>query len=146
MLHYKNILVAVDLSPFSNKILEKAKEIAAKSNAKINLVHVMEHSPLSFSGEFSIPMDPNFEQQLESQVLEALSSLGEKFDIPTENLYLKQGSVGHVVSDLATAIDADLLIVGTHGHRGLEILLGSRANAILHQSFCDVLSVRMPKQ
>jgi Universal stress protein UspA and related nucleotide-binding proteins len=40
-------------------------------------------------------------------------------------------------------IKADLIIVGTHGHQGLNLLLGSQANAILHAATCDVWVIRI---
>jgi universal stress protein A len=45
--------------------------------------------------------------------------------------------------DLAKAINADLIVAGTHGKQGLDLLEGSTANALLHGAPCDSLSVRV---
>ena len=43
----------------------------------------------------------------------------------------------------AEALHSDLIVVGTHGHRGIARLLGSTASAVSHNARCDVLTVRI---
>jgi universal stress protein A len=38
---------------------------------------------------------------------------------------------------------AELIVLGSHGRHGLQLLLGSTANGVLHQATCDVLAVRV---
>ncbi len=40
-------------------------------------------------------------------------------------------------------MDADLIVLGTHGRHGLGLILGSTANGVLHGASCDVLAVRI---
>ncbi len=143
MLKYQHVLVAVDLSPVTNQVLSQAQEIATESKALLSMIHVMEHSPVAYGGEFSIPVDVNLEQSLEREVRNEMQKLGEKYGISPEHQYLETGSVKLAVTDLAETLHADLIVTGTHGHHGLDILLGSRANAILHRAQCDVLVVRV---
>lgn len=142
-MNYKNILLATDLSEISHQITQRAKEIAQDNNAKLSIVHVMEHSPVAYGGEFSIPIDPNLEQSLEANAREALAIVGEEFNIAREDQYVTSGTVKSDVIDLAEKLNIDLIIVGSHGHHGIDVLLGSRANAILHSAKCDVLAVRV---
>ena len=54
--------------------------------------------------------------------------------------------VGHLVSEVIKAADkeeADLIVIGSHGRHGLQLLLGSTANGVLHLAKCDVLAVRV---
>jgi len=37
----------------------------------------------------------------------------------------------------------DLIVLGTHGQKGVQLLLGTTANSVLHGSNCDVLAVRI---
>lgn len=143
MLTYKHVLVAVDLSPVTDQVLTKAQEIAKESKAQLSMVHVMEHSPVAYGGEFSIPVDVNLEQSLEQEVRKELQKLGTKYGIPIERQHLESGSVKLAVTDLAETLHADLIVAGTHGHHGLDLLLGSRANAVLHRAQCDVLIIRI---
>lgn len=143
MAKYKQILLASDLSAQSEYIAERAEKMAKDSNAKLSVIYVMEHSPVAYGGEYSIPIDFNLEETLEKQARESLSKLGEKFNIKPKDRHLESGSIKLAVIDTATEINADLIVVGTHGHHGLDVLLGSRANAILHNAKCDVLVVRV---
>lgn len=139
---YKHILIATDLSENSSAAAQKARQLATECNATLDIVHVIEHSPAAYGGEFSIPIDLNLEQAIESVAREKLAQEAEALKITPPHQHLQIGSVKHCTLELAAKIGADLIVVGTHGHRGLEVLLGSRANAILHSAQCDVLAVR----
>jgi universal stress protein A len=143
MSKYKHILVAIDLSPVTDQVLTGACQLAEQNKALLSMVHVMEHSPVAYGGEFSIPIDVNLEQALEAQVRKEMGQFGDKYHIPKERQYLESGSVKLAVTDLANELGADLIVTGTHGHHGFDILLGSRANAILHRAQCDVLVIRV---
>ncbi len=143
MLNYKHVLLATDLSTQSHLIAERAHDIAQNSNAKLSIIHVLEHSPVAYGGEFSIPIDLNLEQSLESHAREALNKLGSEFNVDGNNLHLESGSVQVAAVDLAEETNVDLIVVGTHGHHGIDLLLGSRANAILHHAKCDVMVIRI---
>lgn len=143
MTDYNHILLASDLSEQSEYVAQRANEMAKESNAKLSIVYVMEHSPVAYGGEYSIPLDADVEETLEKQARKSLAQLGSKFNIDLKNQYLASGSVKLAVIDTAEEVHADLIVVGTHGHHGLDVLLGSRANAILHSAKCDVLVVRV---
>lgn len=146
MLKYQNILLSTDLSEHAELVAKQARELANDCNATLHVVHIMEHSPIAYGGEFSIPIDINLEQTLEKFAIESLQKLADKFEISPDNTHIKKGSVKLVVNELANNIKADLIVVGTHGHHGLDVLLGSRANAILHFAKCDVMIIRIPKE
>jgi universal stress protein A len=107
------------------------------------MVHVIEMSPVAYGGEFFIPVNINLEQELEAKTRKELAILGERYGIGLKDQYVEMGSVRVAVIELAEKLKTDLIVVGTHGHSGLGILLGSRANAILHYAKCDVLVVRI---
>lgn len=135
---YKHILLATDLSEHSNYVAKRAAVIAHTLHATLSIVHVLAHTPVAYAGEFSIPIDAEFEAILEKQAKIQLTKLGKKYNIPAKQQYLTQGSVKFAVTECASRIKADLIVVGTHGHTGLELLLGSQANGILHAAQCDV--------
>lgn len=146
MFKYKNILLATDLSDISEFVTKKAKAIADEFGAKLSIIHVLEYSPVAYGGEFSIPLEANIEQSLEANAREALANLASKYHVNVDHVYLKKGSVKKTVCDLANSLHVDLIIVGTHGHHGIDILLGSHANAILHKASCDVLVIRSSEE
>jgi len=143
---YKHILAAADLSSQSDQVLQRAQSLADQSSAKLSLIYVMEHSPVAYGGEYSIPIDASLEKSLEEKAKAGLTKLGSKFGIANSNQHLGRGSIRFAVINLAKELTIDLIVVGTHGHHGIDILLGSRANAILHHAQCDVLAVRIQQQ
>lgn len=139
----KHILLATDLSKSSNQLFKRAAEIAKATHAKLSVIHVFAHTPIAYAGEFSIPVDVEFELTLKKEAHNHLLKLGKKYGIPAKNLHLNEGSVKGTVTEFAQKIKADLIMVGTHSHQGISALLGSQANAILHAAHCDVWVVQV---
>lgn len=146
MTNYQNILVAVDLSSESDVVLNKAQLIAG-SNAQLHLVYVQEPMDNVYVG--IVPQSAAFsglgdlEAQLGEELKQKLMVLGEKFSISSEHLHILNGSPAHEIHRFAKDNDIQLIVIGTHGQKGLQLLLGSTANAVLHGAGCDVLSVRI---
>ena len=140
---YKHILVATDLAEHCSTLIARAASIAQLTNATMSLAHVLPHALVPYAGEFSIPIDTELEATIKKQAKRQLASLGKKYHVDTENQYLLEGSVKIEVTELAKKIHADLIVVGTHSHEGIERLLGSQANAILHAAQCDVWVIRI---
>lgn len=142
-LPYKNILFAADLSENCDYVAKHAAEIAKVMHAKLSMIHVLAYTPIAYAGEFSIPVDAELEQTMEKQAKAHLARLGKKYNVAKEDQHIAQGSVKLAVTELAEKLKTDLIIVGTHGHEGLGIILGSQANAILHAAKSDVWVVRI---
>jgi universal stress protein A len=144
MLQYKHILLAVDLSDETDKIADAAATIAEQSQAKLSIIHVLEHTPIVYgAGEFSIPLDMSLEEQLTQNANKALNALSRRIAISEQDQYIAHGSVKREIVGLAERIKADLIVIGSHGHHGMQALLGSTANGVLHAAKCDVLAVRV---
>lgn len=140
---YKHILLATDLSNETDKIADHAKAFAERTKAKLSIIHVVEHTPIVYGGgEFSVPLDINLEETLTENAKLALAHLGKRLGISEKDQYVETGSIKIAVVNLAEKLGTDLIVVGTHARHGLEKILGSTANAILHAAKCDVLTVR----
>ena len=61
---------------------------------------------------------------------------------PTSDLAVEAAKRAMEDAD-CNARDIDLIVLGTHGQKGVQLLLGATANSVLHGSSCDVLSVRV---
>ena len=146
MATYQKILVAVDLSSESEVVLQKAQLIAGP-NAEIHLVYVQEPMDNVYVG--IVPQSAAFsglgdlEAQLGEELKQKLTALGENLGVPAGNLHILNGSPAHEIHRFANENDVQLIVIGTHGQKGLQLLLGSTANAVLHGAGCDVLSVRI---
>ncbi len=146
MATYQKILVAVDLSSESEVVLQKAQLIAG-TNAEIHLVYVQEPMDNVYVG--IVPQSAAFsglgdlEAQLGEELKQKLTALGENLGIPSGYLHILNGSPAHEIHRFADDNGVQLIVIGTHGQKGLQLLLGSTANAVLHGAGCDVLSVRI---
>ncbi|GLR64293.1 universal stress protein [Marinospirillum insulare] len=143
---YQNILVAIDLSEDSRKVLMRAKEIAARNqDAKLSVVHTLE--PLGFAYGGDIPMDlTSIQDQLDSHARTRLKELLDDIDIPEENQHVLVGMPDTETHRLANEKDIDLIVVGSNGRHGFQLLLGSVSTGVLHGAPCDVLAVRVGKK
>ncbi len=142
---YKHILLAVDLNDEGGQVENKAAEIQMLTRARLSIIHVIEPLPMVYMGsEFgSMPDYIESNDALIEKAKGMLAPIAGRLKIPEENLITVTGSVSHEVLNYAKENDVDLIVVGSHGRHGLQLMLGSTANAVLHHAMCDVLSVRL---
>lgn len=142
MQNYQRVVTAIDLSEESAAVVNRANEIATRNSADLHLVHVIEPLSLAYGGD--IPMDfSGVQDQLQEQAEKQLKQFGQRHQIPPERLHLLIGRPESQIHQLAEDINADLIVVGSHGRQGLALILGSTANGVLHGAHCDVLAVRV---
>ena len=142
MSHYKTILLAIDLSDESEKIIEPAKKFITAFDSKVHVLHTIEPFAFAFGGD--IPFDVvEIQDQLIDHAKINLQKLIEKSDLMTEEVDVVVGSVNSEVHRKAKEINADLVIVGSHVRHGLALLLGSHASDVIHHAEYDVLAVRI---
>ncbi len=139
-----NILVAIDLSSASHKILDKAKTLALALPAKVCVLHVVDDDP-DFLGHEPDSKDTNNQGSQEfphehkhlQQDVDELREAG----IETKGL-LAQGSVVDVILLKSKQLEIDIIIVGTHGHGGVHhMIFGSVSEGVLRNSSCPVLVI-----
>ena len=146
MATYQKILVAVDLSSESEVVLKKAQLIAG-FDTEMHLVYVQEPMDNVYVG--IVPQSAAFsglgdlESQLGEELKQKLAALGEKFNLASDKLHILNGSPASEIHRFAEDNGTELIVIGTHGQKGLQLLLGSTANSVLHGAGCDVLSVRI---
>ncbi|MGB5451867.1 MAG: universal stress protein [Sedimenticolaceae bacterium] len=143
---YQRILVGVDFSAHSLRAVRRALDLAKRHGGAIHLVHAFESSP-AFDQAYDPVMVLPHDMDLDHELMEAAKGRMEKMidelgagDLPARVLF---GSPKRVILSVAEALRSDLIVVGTHGHRGIGRLLGSTASAITHSARCDVLTVHI---
>lgn len=142
MSNYQTILLATDLSDEGEQVAQKAAAIATAGNAALHMIHVIE--PLSFAYGGDIPMDfSGIQDEIQSQAEAQIAEFAAKYALPKENQHIVIGRAENEIHSLAEALNADLVVVGSHGRHGIALLLGSTANGVLHGATCDVLAVRV---
>lgn len=139
-LRWKTILAPTDFSEPSQAAVRTAIGLAERCGAKIILLHVAQ-LPVAHPIEESFGVDQIVEAARES--LEDLSK-----NIPpgvARGIQVRWGMHGAVAAIISAAreLSADLVVIGTHGHRRLErLLLGSTAEKVVRLAPCPVLVVR----
>ena len=143
---YKKIAVAIDLSGESAAIMKRARDVAAE-NSEIHLIYVQEPMDSVYMGV--VPYGPVFvgmdevEENLRDELKQKLDALGEEFGIAEDCRHFLNGTPAREIHRLAEENDMDLIVLGTHGQKGVQLLLGATANSVLHGASCDVLAVRI---
>lgn len=150
---FRHLLVAIDGSPASRHVADHAAELAAQLGARLTVLHVLE--------EIGVPlvqygMEPYVELEAVSvEVVEAHQQAAQRLvedvvaelpdDVRAEGRVVEaQGRrVAEVITATAEEGTADLVVMGTHGHRGLSrVFLGSVADGVVRSSDVPVTLVR----
>jgi len=145
MSNYRNVLVAVDLNPDNQPVIDKAIELAKMNNAILHVIHVVEPLSYGYSDGMMSWSDGliSVEAAIREDARKRLSEMGRRYEIDDQHLYFRPGRASSEIHDIVDEMGIDLIVIGTHGQAGLQLLLGSTANSVLHGSVCDVLAVRI---
>lgn len=146
---YKRMVVAVDGSATSGKALDEASKLAREMSSIILLLHVCEEMPIMWEPD---GMNMILMQNSLKAVSDAGKALLEKhrrqlaeqgITVETKLVETYGGRIGSVISEEAQKWNADLLVVGTHGRKGIaHLLMGSVAEGVARAASIPVLLVR----
>jgi len=147
MLKINRILCPIDFSEFSVKAYDYAQSLAWHYRASLLLEHVTE----SLAPMYPYYAFPNayieISQQLRTdaeQQLQEFAKTHSRHGVQPE-CSVHDGAAANVILDLAEAQAVSLIVMGTHGLRGIDrVLLGSVTDKVLRKAHCPVLAVRKP--
>ena len=145
---YNNLLVAVDLTEGpTHRVLEKAKSFM-NGDTRLRVLHVVEpqYVQYSFDPTFTGSMIRSLEAEAMASAERRVAELCEPFDIEEDDQYILMGYTTTEIHDFANDNHCDLIVMGTHGRRGWQRLLGSTANAVLHGTPVDVCMCYIPPE
>jgi nucleotide-binding universal stress UspA family protein len=151
MLSIQRIVCPVDFSPCASHALDYAQDLARLFDAEVCLVHAYEDpaayvTPVPMSGYVGPGAELLLElrKQLEVRLKDAAEKVT-KNGIRTR-AELLEGTPYRVVIDWAKEYNADLIVIGTHGHTGFtHALLGSVTERVVRMAECPVLTIRTPE-
>lgn len=138
---YQHLLLATDLSAASDAAAERAKELVGFYKAKLTVINVVDYVPPAYVG-VELPRELASEEYLVGRAQGMLKEWLARHDLDGAQVQVAAGQPTHAIVDAAKAAAADLIVLGSHGAHGLDLLLGSTANGVLHRAPCDVLAVR----
>lgn len=145
---YQRILVPFDGSDTSCRALDAAVRMARESGGTLRVVHVMEDSaymtgydPMGGSSGLLLKAIREGARRILADGVERAGQAG--LVAEAELLDPPGGRLGSVVAEAARKWQADLVVVGTHGRRGLgRVLLGSGAEQVIREATVPVLVIR----
>ncbi|WP_045221475.1 universal stress protein [Desulfonatronum thioautotrophicum] len=144
MSNIKKVLCAVDFSPVSKKVAEYARSLAEPLGAELICLHVVPSGTVY--ADFGIPIN-SMETFCTTMIAEGEKTLAEfaeqHFSGMPYRAKVTCGDFSEEILNSAKEEQADMIIVGTHGRKGVDrLLFGSVAEKVLRQAPCPVVAVR----
>jgi nucleotide-binding universal stress UspA family protein len=142
------VLLAIDDSKCSEAATQALITQARPGETEVRVLYVIESYVFLYEGGYVVDWKPVIEELrkegevLLTQATQALRAAG--FQVTTA---MEEGNPKSVIVDFAAKWPADLVVMGSHGRRGLErFLLGSVSEAVVRHAPCSVQVVRIPKR
>src|SRR5919201_120029 len=131
----KRILVPIDFSDVTPPVINLARQLAKALDAEIHLIHVKELTPAAFaagmleSGLAEMPQLAPWQKEIEQAGIKV-------------TMHQPSGAVAEVILNQADALNADLIVMGRHGHGAMyHLLVGSATEGVLKRATRPVLLV-----
>ncbi|HYA38284.1 MAG TPA: universal stress protein, partial [Candidatus Methylomirabilis sp.] len=148
---YSRILVAVDESPHAEHALARAASLAKGPSAALRIIHVVDMGWLPLGPELAIDIDVivRARRAAGEKILTAARDAARAAGVEAETRLLETATptqrIAAAIADEAASWPADVVVLGTHGRRGVErLLLGSVAEGVARLSTVPVLLI--PRQ
>ncbi len=136
------ILVGVDGSPRESKVMDAALALAVERGAQVCLIRAM-MIPVSIPAAMWTLSGDDFSEFLVEHGTREVQATAER--IPPEHrgpVQCRLGQPADVLCDAAERLDADLVVIGSHGYGGIDRFLGTTAAKVVNRAPCSVLVVR----
>jgi nucleotide-binding universal stress UspA family protein len=141
MLAIKTLLHPTDFSERSDAAFHLACALARDYGARLVVLHVTTTPAMGYS-EGLLPPDPELFVQEAREQLDRLNVPGD--NVRAERRLVEGDSVTEILR-IAQEINADLIVLGTHGRTGLgRLLMGSVAEQVVRRASCPVVTVKTP--
>jgi len=142
MLDIKNVLVATDFSEWSDAALVYARALAGTFGARLHVLHAVEFVATADVIGVAVPdLYKGVESSARQQLDELISETDREIFGATPVL-VTGGTPSQAIIQYAKKANIDLIVVGTHGRRGLShLVLGSVAERVVRMAPCPVLTV-----
>lgn len=144
---YENILIAVDGSDVSVRAEEQGFALAKALGSQVTVVHATEPWPTAVSGEWALAMPLKEYQEVAAanaaSVLGGAAERARGYGVVCKSVHISDRYAAEGILEHAKAAPCDLIVMGSHGRRGLsKLLLGSEATRVLTGAPVPVLICR----
>lgn len=148
----KTIVVGVDFSNAAPVVIDKAIELATALQASISLLHVIEPEPSMSAYGFTpeeFPIMTTFQNEARRRAKARLEELlaEVRLKVPSATSHIMEGSPLYSLIDYIKATNADMAIIGSHGHGVIaSLLLGTVAEGLVRKSVVPTLVVPVAEE
>lgn len=142
------LLAAIDFSPVTEKILEKIKELHPKMKPRLWLIHVVQPDPDFIGYEVGPVTERDFMAKQFKNKHKKIQAVAEKLkeDGIESTPLLLQGATVETIINEGHKVNADFIIIGSHGHGMMyNLLVGSIGNGLLKNSPIPLLIIPSKK-
>jgi len=143
----RKIILATDFSDTSKEASYHALFLAHAYKAELIALHVFDIGAWNFPSQYYLTVE-GFDKLAGSQAQarqrgkDALKELVESFDLEVKTIFT-EGDPGHEIIRVAEELNADLIVIGTHGYTGWKrFTLGSVAEFVVKHAPCAVLTIK----
>ena len=146
---YKHILCPIDGSETANAGMHEAIQFAKEHNAQLHFLHVIDtYIPIvDMSGDFNITYMIDILRENGAKIIKKAAAAAEKAGVNADTKTIESvgGRTASYIVQEAENWPADLIIMGTHGLRGISrLVMGSDAENVLRTSNVPILLVKSP--
>jgi universal stress protein E len=125
------------------KITDEAKQLAQLIQANVHLVNSFPGTPVNIAIEIPEFNSTEYNETMLKHHEQAMIAHANQFDISVVNTHVEEGLPETVIEQVATKLDAELVILGTIGRTGISAaLIGNTAEHVIDQLNCDVLALK----
>jgi len=142
---YQHILISTDGSEVAQKGVDHGLDLAKTLGAKVTIITVVEffYPYVDLGGSPYAQFSATFVEEAK-KLLSATAEIANRIGVAVETIYLENVAPADAIVDAASARNCDLIVMSSHGHRGVRrLLLGSVTSQVLARSPVPVLVVRM---
>lgn len=132
-----------DHQTLNGKIISQALNLAKKFSASVHLVNGYPGTPVNLAIELP-DFDANiYNNTVRMQHEQRVQYLAQAYNIPLENCHVEEGLPEDVIPELASKLDAELVVLGTVGRTGFSAaLIGNTAEHVIDSINCDLLAIK----
>jgi nucleotide-binding universal stress UspA family protein len=139
---FKNVLVPIDFSPGSARVVESAYRVL-DPKGRMLLLHVVEWLPAMAEGMFGVYAHPKDMAAMRAGAEQHLREAAKAHPEANVDVEVTEGKPAAGILEVAAREKSDLIVIGTHGRGAIDhLLLGSVAERVLRKAPCAVLAVR----
>lgn len=147
----RHIMVIVDVLRseeqdlvFNDQIIDAAVKLAEQCGADLELVHVYDWAAVYATdmGVGALPLATGLYESLGTAQHEAFAALAERHGVEVQRRHFIEGAPVPNICEFASQHDTDVIVMGTVQHNGLNKLLGTTAEQLLHRAPCSVFAIK----